>query len=1505
MLGNIRHREKNVKTCTDYNGDIENEPEEGEIVDNYELISSDEEFVMRQRIEELEAKNKEIEKIAVISRSYPSEYHYAKIQSCSYNQLNKDYWRKSKHDIAARVPKDVSSISSIEYEVSRRSSKRRRSRDGKRKPNHHNHCRNHSKRRKRRCRHTCSNESGRHKHRREFNYSMEAIDLHTESSNSLHSVTYVNEGTIDGPNQIDRDSLRFAVARSIHNSQLKEDTMGSLSKRLLEQPKKGNSDDEDIIIVENDDDPQIQTIEEDSSDSLEEKELRLIALKSAVLKKHMERKKRNAELAYSPTDFDDMLKFGVLENDIKSDIEVDLEGEDSQTPELISSPLASPKLLLSPQYIDDGEDSQQQTVDTKPVDMDIASSDSEQVEVFNEFHPVVQQQEQQPSSLSTLPLSSNELPFGIQHQDYAFSLYVSGLKVEPLPPGVEYYEEIAPPPPPFHQENLGVQEMEVENQENPEDDSSTKTNKNPTIIEQTTVEVKELSSCEDEEELALRALLLAKFQSPRNKKRKLDAESKDTANVNSKNETNEILKTNISSEWILKEAVRRFKLNKHLSKDTVDSKNSPFKENSVIAQHSPELVQMQYKEAEEEEKKVIVESFSFSDDVANSKLTENEIPQKWTLPKHSTSREMQSFSKSGDNGERKETCKASDTVERASPFKSLQTIHPPIDEVMDLVRNKYFTGNVSKPYSEECTRCEETGRTDSFTKLPQNAGDHLLNPLNENILETKNTNVNPIVTKSLEIHPVKANKETWEEKNCASNKSEESLNSTGIQEKNFDQITKTYLPVTRPCSEEKNSPISETHVPPSQEYPIESKSLEKPVVVDIPLNPSFGESEVNTDEFTRSVMNTNDPADREPKNKIFKQENFQEEDASVVKKDTLNSAITTTTSAFAKVSSKANQETKAVSKELKSNQASAKVIHKNLAKKYQNKLKVVNKITSTATALRKQQSNILPTYSVLKTTKIVKPNKVINKNVDMKPIQNNINLMEIKSEICTSPTASQVKKTRLITSKEQVKSMCQVPKLVINLQRSSSSTETSASEAENDIGDDYDYLCRPAEDYNDNASPISLIMESPRSRTPNRSNSPTGKCPEKNQQQFEEKLDSFLKSVRSKVQEQVISLQKTPQAERVMGNQATKANNNNTPVAVRHLPAAAQEEYRRLVHRMKLLEAQRKTLNTDTETSDLFTSKDDDLNIVPNSSASTATSASLGQNNLCKQVLIKNANSNTKTSPSDTEKPSRSTVLSSYENTFEKIGTGIITNLDKSLNLLKEAKNAKLSKLRLEKRLKVLKAEIDLVQSQHREEQHKISNIYPNICKTNDVIMALKQKRSKIFKLAVNLGKSLRGQDYRLNNDLKQNIIEKSKQLAEEIKLVNSLKLQNIEKFIEPTEGTKNNEDNKEEPSPATNNDDEQSLQVSTTTFQKGDNRELQDESLPQKNDNLQEEVEIFDHEEKKSLAANYYVSPLNNLNSGNSDLDPQGVLCPYDLMGHCEDKNCSYVHLTENFRKE
>lgn len=56
----------------------ESEQEEGEIidVDEYEDISSDEEFNLRQRIEELESRNLELEKIATISSNNNKQNDY-------------------------------------------------------------------------------------------------------------------------------------------------------------------------------------------------------------------------------------------------------------------------------------------------------------------------------------------------------------------------------------------------------------------------------------------------------------------------------------------------------------------------------------------------------------------------------------------------------------------------------------------------------------------------------------------------------------------------------------------------------------------------------------------------------------------------------------------------------------------------------------------------------------------------------------------------------------------------------------------------------------------------------------------------------------------------------------------------------------------------------------------------------------------------------------------------------------------------------------------------------------------------------------------------------------------------------------------------------------------------------------------------------------------------------------------------------------------------------------
>lgn len=70
-------------------GLTEPEPEEGEIIEiiEYEeIISSDEEFNLRQQIGELEARNQELEKIASISSAKANEFGKFKCETFVFMQ---------------------------------------------------------------------------------------------------------------------------------------------------------------------------------------------------------------------------------------------------------------------------------------------------------------------------------------------------------------------------------------------------------------------------------------------------------------------------------------------------------------------------------------------------------------------------------------------------------------------------------------------------------------------------------------------------------------------------------------------------------------------------------------------------------------------------------------------------------------------------------------------------------------------------------------------------------------------------------------------------------------------------------------------------------------------------------------------------------------------------------------------------------------------------------------------------------------------------------------------------------------------------------------------------------------------------------------------------------------------------------------------------------------------------------------------------------------------------
>ncbi|XP_037806070.1 titin [Lucilia sericata] len=1492
---------KEVKTYSNYRESdfkIENEPEEGEIIDEYDLIvSSDEELSMRQRIRELEAENEEIEQIAVISRSYVDKI----------NPLHTHL----ENSRAAQVPTDVSSISSTEF-VTPKKRKRRKSREHKRKHCHHQHQHQHqhhhqyethpryveqeiplrSRSRKTHCKRRQKLFAKKHQKVHSDRYLYKEINAETvsldspESSDSSSSLTDTENFSKSyfpfsrkDDKYISRDTLRLAVARNSNESifpskksclkdkLLRQELVGQPANIPMEDERQAVSeavnvpnenaeqddDDDDVQVIENE--PDIQTIDEDSTDSLEEKELRLIALKSAVLKKHMARKMRNAEAAYSPTDFDEMLASGNLPQDNKlDDLEVvDLDAEDSQNACVTVSPVASPQLMI----LEDQEESQQM-VDCKPIDMDIANSDSDDTTVGSwskEVEPV----------LPTFPLMPHDFANNFQYGYYMPDLH----ELPPPPPGVDDYED-APPPPPYHKMYASeMQDMELDSEEISESQHWLKHNINythdinETLPEKTsslppTVSHKE--DVEDEEEEALRALLLSKFQSPKNQKkskRSVDAtESHDISNSNVLTEQSNAMPKK-PTEFILKEAVKRLKIH---------SQTELCKEESSVEFDNPNKLQLPTKPLECNENNhgslTLLEKLrnrlnKYKNQAQVAEHVCQEVRNE-NIEDEKDSREH--FGETIENAPNNYKCSLEDDREHQESFSNTLEVANTNIDINDITRRlQQIKENVLNSINKKTTQ-EPPVNLDSkpqvtkpsteeiITEIPQ---EDKTQPVLENITELQkpfHNNLDNIVSKTTEINT-----------NTAAAKTVEANFDATTKQTTF-KVTITNGAVSKPENSDMNVSV---------------------------IDPSLKENKANNlSKNVKLKVNVNS------KSKV-----------------TFNS------------------------------ERVVKIINKTTESSAETKGQVVKSSAVIKPIANKAQVTAVSTYPLLRPTKIVKPNKVINTNFDLNRrqiSQATESTLANKPTETTNPLPNATDNPRLITSLDQVKHMFKVAPFVISVQNSSNES------SEDECSGEYDSLYKPLYDYNDNASPLSLTLESP-VRTPLRSNSPTEPGMEGNtiNKDMERKLDTFLKKAK-------IVAPVNHQSNDT--NQGEKT--NKTPLAVRHLPAAAQSEYRRLVHRMKLLENKRKSTNDDENPKDCSTTNKIESDSPLKEDLSTEkdkgdATSSTPKTSLVKKVLIRNATTTNESQVANgstvSPKFHKSNVLRSYENLYVKFGAGIVNNLDKSLKLVEEAKKAKITKLKLETRLKELKAEMDILQSKHKEEQQKISRIYPSICSTNEVITSLKQKRSKVFKAALNLGKTLKGEDYRLNNDLKESITTKSKQLATEIKIVNSLKAQdvsNIENALKPGTSPKELTDNKKktaEDCKTKSNSENIDTKLKADTAVVSDEREKEKEEEKRENkieNPLQSEVggntefqNMEDHDtiipvknedtsrpdvdtktdyrdtktedSKEASTLPSYISPLEHLRNIDSNMDPNGVVCPYDLMGNCEDVTCKYVHIT------
>lgn len=233
---------------------------------------------------------------------------------------------------------------------------------------------------------------------------------------------------------LDRESLHLAITRNTNNSnnmtnerivEITKNNSGNLRERLLpraqstrsnvsksstrskssehEKDFNPNVNVEDIIEsankqdIKEDHDNQNEesvtakssdmVVSNNDSDSLDEKELRLVALKSAVLRKHQRRKYcRDPQTAYSPTDFEAMVNSGIMDDDVQCDVDLNIidqaSNEESLSPCTTINSLGSPKFQFAKTHEDAGHSS---VVNTKLIDMELDNSTSQEEDNSNEW----------------------------------------------------------------------------------------------------------------------------------------------------------------------------------------------------------------------------------------------------------------------------------------------------------------------------------------------------------------------------------------------------------------------------------------------------------------------------------------------------------------------------------------------------------------------------------------------------------------------------------------------------------------------------------------------------------------------------------------------------------------------------------------------------------------------------------------------------------------------------------------------------------------------------------------------------------------------------------------------------------------------------------------------------------------------------------------------------------------------------------------------------------------
>uniref|UniRef100_A0A182WEJ8 Zf-C3H1 domain-containing protein n=1 Tax=Anopheles minimus TaxID=112268 RepID=A0A182WEJ8_9DIPT len=391
--------------------------------------------------------------------------------------------------------------------------------------------------------------------------------------------------------------------------------------------------------------------------------------------------------------------------------------------------------------------------------------------------------------------------------------------------------------------------------------------------------------------------------------------------------------------------------------------------------------------------------------------------------------------------------------------------------------------------------------------------------------------------------------------------------------------------------------------------------------------------------------------------------------------------------------------------------------------------------------------------SIVHTQKLVNnPNKLINLNRTAAPSPPTV-IAGPRTESPKEPAAVETFVSR------------PVAKLVIQLGNSDSDSEvdfSTSSPEKNDVGSDV----------------ISVAAT-------------TGGTPNATSGRFEEQLDKFLKSVRSKSTTSVTaqednakeSVDHSETGERSLltkqqqlKNASKKLPTTNvamaTPTAVRHLSKSSQMEYMRLVARMAQLERDKVARQTSSK-QDSRTS-----NNGPQVSVQKSSEARLGKSPGRRKQSVSSA-SQPATSPTDEQmdpierklhqirtslpnlsEASRNRLLLTAEKQLEKHSGTFLSELERHTATLLEAQQARREQYHLENRIDLLKEKLSLLENVYEKRRQRSFDTFSSLQATRKKILFSRKRSGELERMCDQIGRIIKGESYQLPASSKGTVVQ-------------------------------------------------------------------------------------------------------------------------------------------------